>query len=269
MTKTILITGSTDGIGLETAAMLAEAGHRVVLHGRNAQKLENAKQAVLERSRGAHVDAVRADLSRLDQVRTLATEVSTRCPGLDVLFNNAGVFKTPKPRTDDGQDTRFIVNTVAPYLLTQLLLPSINKAGRIINLSSAAQATVDFDALHGKIALSDGEAYAQSKLGITMWSFHLAESLGADGPSVIAVNPASFLGSKMVKEAYGQQGKDLRIGADILVRAAVSEEFEGVTGKYFDNDIERFAQPHPDATVRAKNEQLVQAIKTMLSSSAK
>lgn len=264
MKKTILITGATDGIGLETAAMLAAAGHDVMIHGRSAQKLEAAQQSIVERSGGQPVDAFRADLSDLDQVRALASEVQVRRHRLDVLINNAGVFSTSRPRTESGQDVRFVVNTLAPYLLTRRLLSSIAENGRVVNLSSAAQASVSLEALAGTVSLTDSQAYAQSKLAITMWSFHLAKMLGADGPSVIAVNPASFLGSKMVKEAYGQEGKDLRIGASILVQAAVSEAFEGVTGRYFDNDQGRFAPPHPDALTAENNARLARAMDALL-----
>ena len=91
-------------------------------------------------------------------------------------------------------------------------------------------------------------AYAQSKLAITLWSRHMADEIGAEGPLVVAVNPASLLGRKMVKEGYGIPGKDIRIGADILVEAAIGESFEGHSGEYFDNDAVRFGPPHPHAT---------------------
>ncbi len=107
-------------------------------------------------------------------------------------------------------------------------------------------------------------AYAQSKLAITMWSCHMAMELKENGPAIIAVNPASMLGSKMVKEAYGVAGGDLSIGADILCRAALSDEFAGASGKYFDNDTGRFASPHPDALDAEKNAALVGTIEAWL-----
>ena len=209
MQKTILITGSTDGIGLETAKMLASKGHDILLHGRNSEKLARAEAAL----DGAHkIETYTADLSDMTKVEALANKVAENHSSLDVLINNAGVFSTPEPITDAGLDIRFAVNTIAPYLLTQRLLPLLGASGRVINLSSAAQSPVDLDALSGKVTLSDGAAYAQSKLALTMWSKTLALSLGDEGPIIVAVNPGSFLGSKMVKEAYGQEGKDLRIG---------------------------------------------------------
>ena len=91
------------------------------------------------------------------------------------------------------------MNTIAPFLLTRRLLPLLGASGRVINLSSAAQAAVNLRALVGEVQLSDNAAYAQSKLALTMWSRALALSLGRSGPSVVAVNPGSMLGTKMVK----------------------------------------------------------------------
>ncbi len=264
MSKTILVTGATDGIGLETAKMLAADGHTLLVHGRSADKLAATRTLLSQIDGAGEIEVYRADLSRLREVMELADTVSERHSELDVLINNAGVFKLAGPADADGLDVRFVVNTIAPYLLTKRLLPLMPAQGRVVNLSSAAQAPVDIDALVGNKRVSDSEAYAQSKLGITMWSYHLADVIAESGQAIIAVNPASFLGSKMVKEAYGSEGKDLGIGADILVRAALSDEFAGATGRYYDNDSARFAQPHPDALDRAKNEELVSIIEDII-----
>ena len=97
-----------------------------------------------------------------------------------------------------------------------------------------------------------------------MWSSDMALSLGNRGPAIIAVNPKSMLGSKMVKQAYGTNGVDLRIGADILCRAALSDEFSTASGKYFDNDIGQFAHPHPDALDPKKCKEIVRVIEAVL-----
>ncbi len=264
MQKTILITGSTDGIGLETAKMLVQAGHVVLLHGRNPVKLEEAEKALSALPGGGRVESYVADLSRMVDVEALAKAVAERHAALDVLINNAGVYATPDPITEDGLDVRFAVNTIAPYLLTRRLLPLLGTSGRVVNLSSAAQAPVDPKALAGQGRLSDGAAYAQSKLAITMWSRDMALALEDDGPAIIAVNPGSLLGSKMVKEAFGVAGGDLRIGADILTRAALAYEFAAASGQYFDNDSGQFAPPHPDAADLRKSEEIVGAIEAVL-----
>lgn len=159
---------------------------------------------------------------------------------------------------------RFVVNAIAPYLLTQRLLPLMNTSGRAINLSSAAPMPVDAEALAGRKQLDDMAAYAQSKLALTMWSRHLARSLEPDGAMVVAVNPGALLGSKMVKEAFGVAGGDIGIGAQILVRAALGDAFATAAGGHFDNDAGRFADPHPDALDERKSEQIVRSIEALL-----
>lgn len=264
MTKTILLTGATDGIGFETAKLLAAQGHTLLIHGRSDAKLASVAESLANIDGAGVIKSYRADLSDIADVNALADAVAEDYNAIDVLINNAGVFKTANPTTADGYDIRFIVNTVSPFLLTKRLLSLVPADGRVVNLSSAAQAPVSLEALTGDARLSDNQAYAQSKLAITMWSFHLAKTLGSDGPVVVAVNPASLLASKMVKDAYGVAGHDLSIGADILVRAALSDEFANASGKYFDNDRGQFAQPHPNALDSAKNEALVDAIEQLI-----
>ena len=264
MQKKILITGSTDGIGLETAKILVAQGHHVLLHGRNPKKLEAAVKVVSELTDGAQVESYLADLSHMAEVEALAKAVAEKHTSLDVLINNAGIYKTPAPITQEGLDVRFAVNTLAPHLLTQQLLPLLGSSSRVINLSSAAQAPVNLDALAGRVHLSDDmAAYAQSKLAITMWSRSMALS-HKDGPAFIAVNPGSLLATKMVKEGFGMAGKDINIGVDILIRAALSEEFATVSGQYFDNDTGQFASPHRDALDQQKTDEIVDTIASVL-----
>ncbi|MTI16252.1 SDR family NAD(P)-dependent oxidoreductase [Rhodobacteraceae bacterium RKSG542] len=264
MAKTILITGATDGIGLETAKKLAGMGHNLLIHGRNPAKLEAAAEQIKEQGGDGELSTYVADLSRLPEVVSLTDAVSSSHTSLDVLLNNAGVYKTPQTRTEDGFDTRFMVNTIAPYLLTERLLPLLGSKGRVIGLSSAAQAPVSLNALKGKEPLSDGAAYAQSKLALTMWTSALAENLKGNGPMLISVNPGSLLASKMVKDAFGVAGSDLSIGAGILCKAALSDEFANAHGKYFDNDSGRFAAPHPAGQDEAKAQAVLEAVQAII-----
>ncbi|CAM2011697.1 SDR family NAD(P)-dependent oxidoreductase [Acanthopleuribacter pedis] len=246
--KTLLVTGATDGIGLKTAEMLLAKGCRVLIHGRNPEKLADVYNHLVALADEGRVLTYRADLSDLAEVAQLAERIRGDHKRLDAVIHNAGVFRTAQPETKGGLDVRFVVNTLAPFLLTERLLPLLPAGARIVNVSSAAQASVDLAAMRGERRLSDNSAYAQSKLALTVISFHQANQYAARGLVVVAVNPASFLGSKMVKEAYGMAGGDLRIGADILTRAALSDEFADASGRYYDNDHQRFAPAHADAS---------------------
>lgn len=261
--KKILITGATDGIGKLTARSLLEEGHLLLIHGRSQEKLERVLSELSSISGASKIEAYRADLSDLKQVERLASEIGEKHSHLDVLINNAGILKTSPTTTPEGLDVRFVVNTIAPYLLTRRLLPLLREGGRIINLSSAAQASVSLRALRGETVLDDMGAYSQSKLAITMWTTALAEQLQPQ-VLVVSVNPGSLLASKMVKEGFGVPGKDLRIGADILCKAALSEKFSDSHGLYFDNDSGRFADPHSDAADKEKRAELIQVLDEMV-----
>ncbi|AMN68061.1 SDR family NAD(P)-dependent oxidoreductase [Psychrobacter sp. P11G5] len=280
MTKTILITGSTDGIGKLAALKLAEAGHQVYVHGRNADKLASVIAEAKAVATGAAVDNIDgfvADFSDLTAVLKMAAEVSEKLPKLDVLINNAGIYTTASATTKDELDIRFVVNYLAPYELTNALLPLLKKSSkaRIVNLSSAAQAPISYKAFAGQDRLADKDAYAQSKLALTMWTMDLADTVAADDINVIAVNPGSLLNTKMVDEAYGQHWSSADKGANILTELAISDEFVDDSGKYFDNDIKdgvhgdargEFGQPHADALNKEAIAELERQTQTVLQS---
>lgn len=245
--------------------MLVSQGHHVLLHGRNPAKLKEAQTALATLSESARVESHLADLSRMADVEALAKTIAERQEQLDVLINNAGVFRSLETVTADGLDVRFAVNAIAPYVLTQRLLSLLGPSGRVINVSSAAQSPVNPEALAGRVRISDDfTAYAQSKLALTMWSRSLALSLNDRGPAIVAVNPGSMLGTKMVKEGFGVAGNDIGIGANILTRATLADEFAAASGRYFDNDAGRFASPHPDALDAEKSQGIVHIIEAIL-----
>ncbi|MFI3174974.1 MAG: SDR family NAD(P)-dependent oxidoreductase [Bacillota bacterium] len=262
MIKTILLTGATDGIGLLTAEILATEGHALLLHGRNEEKLRAVKEKLSAVNPSAKVETYKADLSVFAEVKAMADEILKNHDSIDGIINNAGVFvvETDEVMTVDGVDIRFAVNTIAPYILTKKLLPIVAENGRIVNLSSAAQAPVNLEKIQNQKPFFHDEAYAQSKLAITMWSMSLADSSEVKKKNivVVAVNPKSFLGSKMVKTAYGKEGYDLKIGADILIEAMCSEKFADANGKYYDNDTCRFAKPHSYALIETHRNVLME-----------
>lgn len=256
MSKKILITGATDGLGYETAKEFRKLGHEIIVHGRNIEKLKRISSELDAKS-------YRADLSDLNEVKKMADDILNDYSSIDVLINNAGVFKTSNTKTKEGYDIRFVVNTFAPYLLTKKLLPLLVN-GRVINLSSAAQASVDIHAMAGRIDLSDFEAYAQSKLAITMWSRHMAKNLVSNSPVIIAVNPASLLGTKMVKEGFNTTGNDINIGVNILTKLALDPEHAEHSGEYYDNDNRCYSLPQADGTNDEKAKEIVAFIEEVI-----
>lgn len=248
MQKIIVITGATDGIGLVAAQKFLSLGHTVLAHGRNESKLASIKGQLIDKTGSQAIDTCCADLSDLNAVDGMIQRIQAQYPRLDVLVNNAGVLKTPQPILADGFDIRFVVNALVPYRLTKALLPNLGQTGRVINLSSAAQASVDILALTGKAQLTDDfAAYSQSKLALTLWTLAMAQQQTDNGPMMLALNPGSLLASKMVQEGFGVPGKDINIGADIIVKTALDPQFAGATGRYFDNDIGSLSAPHGDA----------------------
>ena len=253
----ILITGSTDGIGKLVGIKLAEQGHEVYLHGRNSEKLAKVVSEIKEETKNEKIEGFVADFSDLNAVKQMAQEIKQDLFKIDVLINNAGVYNSSKSQNSDGLDMRFAVNYLASFILTNELIPLLKKAEkpRIINLSSAAQSPVDYEVLTGVKTRSSSEAYAQSKLALTMWSFYLAKQ--EPDINVIAVNPGSLLNTNMVKEAFGNHWSSADKGANILYKLAVSGDYQDATGKYFDNDRGTFAEAHPDAYNETKIKKLI------------
>ncbi|MDF9797067.1 NAD(P)-dependent dehydrogenase (short-subunit alcohol dehydrogenase family) [Catalinimonas alkaloidigena] len=245
--KTIFITGSTDGIGKLTAIQLAKDGQHLLLHGRNSEKLQKTVAEIKALSDNESISGFVSDLSDFGSIKKVTTALIDQISKIDVLINNAGVFKSSVHPIQKGLDLRFAVNFFAPYLLTHELIPILKKSSspRVINVSSAAQSSVSLAALKGDETLSAQETYAQSKLALTMWSFHLAQTL--DFLNVIAVNPGSLLNTKMVQEAYGQFWSSADKGAEILYDLAISDQYSKSSGKYFDNDTGDFSEAHKDA----------------------
>lgn len=262
--KKILLTGATDGIGLTTAKLLATQGHHLLIHGRSEYKLVETEKVLKDDIPHAKVEVYRADLSDFGDVKIMLKSILKKHQSIDIIINNAGVLKTPDTITQDNLDIRFVVNTFAPYIITCTLLPILTDNGRIINLSSAAQTTINLEAMKGEHTISDAfQAYAQSKLAITVWTQELVRLLKST-QVMVAVNPGSMLASKMVKDGFGVQGNDLRIGADILIRAALSEEFASASGKYYDNDSKQFSPPHQDALDQRKRVNVMETLQEVI-----
>lgn len=238
--KTILITGSTDGVGRVVAQRLGAGGARVLVHGRDAAR---GKAAVAEiEAAGGKAEFLAADLASLAEVRRLAEAVLARTNRLDILINNAGIGTAGAKRqlSADGFELRFAVNYLAGFLLTSELLPLLKASSpsRIVNVASAGQQAIDF----GDVMLTrsyDGvRAYCQSKLAQILFTIDLAEELKGSGVTVNALHPASYMNTTMVRQAGVTPWSSVETGADAILNLATSPALEGRRGLYFDGQKE-------------------------------
>jgi NAD(P)-dependent dehydrogenase (short-subunit alcohol dehydrogenase family) len=244
--KTIVITGATDGLGKGLATELAPSGARLILHGRNDKKGAALLEELGPRATG-DLEWRRTDLASLDQVRELADSLSDE-ERIDVLVNNAGVGTArPREESEDGYELAFQVNYLAPFLLTRRLLPLIERSApsRIVNVSSAGQAPIDFDDVMLEQSYTGVQAYCQSKLALVMFTFDLAEELEGSGITANCLHPGTYMPTQMVHQTGIEPVTPLEDGVAATLRLITSPEVEGINGHYFDGTSE--SAPHPQA----------------------
>ena len=242
---TILITGTTDGLGRALAHRLAEDGARLLLHGRDGGRLADTAREIEDAGGNPPAGTYLADFSSLEEVRRLAGEVEASTERLDVLINNAGIGTSTggvsnRQVSQDGYELRFAVNYLATFLLTQSLVPLLLRSApaRVVNVASLGQAPIDFDDVMLERGYSGGRAYSQSKLAQITYGFELAERLPRDKVTVNSLHPGTYMPTKIVLEARGQSVDTLEVGVASTERLAVSPELEGVTGRFFDRQRE-------------------------------
>lgn len=241
-----LITGATDGIGRVTAIELAARGFLVVMAARNAAKAQTVVKEIERVTGHRDADVITADLRSLAEVRQLSETFHGRYPRLDVLINNAGIFSGTRQLTDDGFETTYQVNYLAPFYLADLMLDALKQSdqGRIINLASSVYTAGKFDPdnLQGEKRFSTFAAYANSKLLMLLFTIKLASRLKETPVTVNAVHPG-VVRTQMMLRAPGifrvaaylalPFARSAQQGAATSVHLASSSDITGVSGKYF------------------------------------
>ena len=254
--RTALITGGYSGLGKETARAMAAKGAHIILSGRDAAKLDDAAQEIAGAT-GAEVETLVCDLASLDSVRAAAKEANERFDKIDLLINNAGVMAPPLERTEEGFELQFGTNHVGHFLLTNLLMPLVEKGDRprIVNLSSRGH---HFDHVHfddpnyEKRDYEKWAAYGQSKTANILFSVGLEKRLSDRGVHAYALHPGGIqtnLGRHMTEEDMAwmmnrikkmaeksgeepQGFKTIPQGAATTCWVATSDELEGAGGVY-------------------------------------
>ncbi len=211
----MLVTGSTDGIGLATARLLGAAGARVLVHGRNQPRVEAALASLRSAVPAGDFDGVWFDLGTMSAVRRGAADVAARAPRLDVLLHNAGIFASERLVTADGFELTLAVNYVGPLLLTELV-----PADTVINVSSIAHMRGDVapdDLAHAQ-GFTGYAAYARSKLAQVMHALSLADA----GRRAFSLHPG-VINTKLLREGFGPvRGDTVDNGAAMSVRLALA-----------------------------------------------
>jgi NAD(P)-dependent dehydrogenase (short-subunit alcohol dehydrogenase family) len=236
--KTILITGSTDGVGRGVAERLGNSGTTILIHGRDRARGEAVAAAI--RNRGGEASFYHADFSALAEVRRLAEAVMRDHARLDVLVNNAGIgvdgAHPGRSESADGYELRFAVNYLAGFLLTRLLLPLLKASApaRIVNVASAGQQAIDFSDVMLKRGYSGRRAYCQSKLAQILFTVDLAEELHGVGVTVNALHLATYMDTAMVRGDGIHPASSVDEGADAIINLATSPDLEAVSGLYFE-----------------------------------
>jgi NAD(P)-dependent dehydrogenase (short-subunit alcohol dehydrogenase family) len=259
--KTVLITGSTDGVGRYVAAKLAAAGAKVLVHGRDRDR---AKSLINEIRRQGYAEPAfyPADLSSLAETRQLAERVLADHQRLDLFISNAGIgtqtLGAERRVSADGYELRFAVNYLSGFLLAHLLLPTIKASApaRIVNVASLGQHPIDFDDVMITKGYNGGRAYSQSKLSQIMFTIDLAEALQGSGVTVNSLHPATYMNTTMVREGGITPISTVEQGGEAILHLAVGEDMAGRSGLFFNGMREAQANPQaydPAARQRLRN----------------
>jgi retinol dehydrogenase-14 len=244
--RTVLVTGATSGIGKATALALATMGARVAITGRDqVRTVDTARE--ISAAGGEHIDVFVADLTSQSEVRRLAAEVGEQLGRLDVLVNNVGGYWNTRHLTADGLERTFALYHLASFLLTNLLLDRMQEAGRVVTVSSHAQAMgrIDFEDLQGSKSYSGARAYNQSKLANVLFTYELARRLRGTSITANALHPGVVSTAFGAEDPGGAQRllvpllrpfmKSPSQGAATSIYLASAPHIGRMTGRYFTN----------------------------------
>ena len=240
-----MVTGATGGIGRWIARGLAVAGHDLILVARDERRGQDAATWIRTQAPAAGIDIVQGDLSLLGDTRRVAETILARRAAIDVLVNNAGIFRARRETTAEGMESVLAVNHLSPFLLTKLLQPALSSAAngaRVVNVgsSTADRATIDPSDLQGERRWGMVRSYSQSKLALTICTLEWARRLQGTGIVANVVHPGA-VATGLIR-ARGPIALAWRLmapfllteeaGADTPLTVATAPEFATLTGAY-------------------------------------
>jgi len=269
--KTIIVTGSNSGIGKEAALNLAKSGHRILMLCRDSEKSEQVFKKILTQSGNENVFLIPVDLSDPLSIRVAVEKVKSQYQKIDVLVNNAGVYKVKRQETASGVEMTFAVNFLAPFMLSQMLLENLEASGnaRIINVVSELykSGSIDFDNLMLKTGYKAGGAYANSKLASVLYTVELAKGTRDKGITVNALHPGVLATNSFrdypnfIMKIVNLFLENPKKGGERITYLAISDEVKEISGRYFYKTEER--EIVISAQESGKIEKLVQIAKEL------
>lgn len=256
--KTVLITGSTDGVGRYVATRLAGEGAKVLIHGRDAARAKALIDGIVKAGHMAPT-FYQADLSSMAGTRELAAAVTRDHQRLDVFVSNAGIgSQSDGPQRQESRDRhelRFAVNYLSGFLLARLLLPLLKAAApsRVVNVASLGQHPIDFDDVMITKGYSGSRAYAQSKLSQIMFTIDLAAELKDAGITVNSLHPATYMNTTMVRAGGITPMSTVEQGGAAILHLVQGDDVAGKSGLFFNGLNEARANPQAyDADARRR-----------------
>lgn len=261
--RVILVTGSTGGLGRETALALARAGDHVIIHGRNAERAREVIQEIERDGRGS-ARFYQADLASLEATKDLAKAILADYDRLDVLVNNAGVFfpnQQERRLSADGYELHFHVNYLAGYVLTNMLLPLLEASApsRVVNVASG-QRPLDFDDLMFEKDYNGLDAYLRSKNAQIMMTFAMEPYLSSRNIATNALFPSGLMNTDMVIEAGFEPQSSVETGRDALLQL-INDDVG--TGHFF--NVFEVGEAIPQASDPSAQQKLMEASEKLTS----
>jgi NAD(P)-dependent dehydrogenase (short-subunit alcohol dehydrogenase family) len=247
--KTIIVTGSNSGIGKEAALNLAKSGYQVLMLCRDSEKSKQAQKEIIAQTGNENVFLIPVDLSDPQSIQAAVETIKTKYPKINVLVNNAGLYKVKRSETKNGVEMTLAVNFLAPFMLSQLLLENLEASGngRIVNVVSELykSGSIDFDNLMLKTGYKVGDAYANSKLATVLYTVELAKRTREKGITVNALHPGVLATNafrdypKFVVKLMNLFLEKPQKGGERIAYLATSDEVKEISGKYFYKTEER------------------------------
>jgi len=242
--KVFVVTGATSGIGKALAMDLARTGETVVMVARDAERGKGTLGEIRSTAQNENVDLELCDLSILSSVRNLAEILKSKYEAIDVLINNASVYKRDRSVTVDGFEEMFAANHLGPFLLTNLLLEHLqaavqkNGSARVLNMTAPSTTPLNFDDLQGEKKFTSLNTFGATKMANLLFTLELARRLENTGIAINAIHPG-LARSGLMKESFflirlltrlTSSSPEKVTGA--IVQAALAPEFEKTTGKF-------------------------------------